>query len=201
MSDGNFIARWSRRKIEARKGEEQLDPGRSLPRSDVARDDAAPAQAAPPAPGNIAAGQAPAGAQSSEPLPPLESLTPHSDFSPFMREGVDPALKGQALKTLFSDPALYPMDGLDVYIDDYSKPDPLPEGWLEKLNQFAALDSHNQPEREARATQVPAIPASSPPTEPAQAATIQAPEPSCGPRSDTSVTPPAASDPASTGAS
>jgi len=36
------------------------------------------------------------------------------------------------------------MDGLDVYIDDYSKPDPLPEGWLEKLNQFANL--HPEPD-------------------------------------------------------
>jgi hypothetical protein len=111
-----------------------------------------------------------------------------------MREGVDPTLKGQALKTLFSDPVLYPMDGLDVYIDDYSKPDPLPAGWLEKLNQFAALDSHNQPEREAEAARAPANPAASPPTESTNDAAMTASEPSSGPASDTSATPPAPPD-------
>jgi hypothetical protein len=25
------------------------------------------------------------------------------------------------------------MDGLDIYIDDYTKPDPIPEGFLDKL--------------------------------------------------------------------
>ena len=42
-------------------------------------------------------------------------------------------------KTLFQDPHYNVMDGLDTYIDDYSKPDPLPEGWLEKMNQVARL--------------------------------------------------------------
>jgi hypothetical protein len=38
------------------------------------------------------------------------------------------------------------MDGLDVYIDDFSKPDPLPEGWLEKLNQVTRLGDYRPPE-------------------------------------------------------
>jgi len=37
------------------------------------------------------------------------------------------------------------MDGLDVYIDDYSKPGPLPDGWLEKLNQVARLGEYREP--------------------------------------------------------
>jgi hypothetical protein len=41
------------------------------------------------------------------------------------------------------------MDGLDVYIDDYSKPDPLPEGWLEKMNQVARLGEYKAPVEEA----------------------------------------------------
>ncbi len=185
MSEDNFLSRWSRRKIEARKGEEKLGPG-------LRRDDASPAEAGAqlPAPTRNSS-ESPA----AEPLPPLESLTPHSDFSPFMREGVDPALKGQALRTLFSDPALYPMDGLDVYIDDYSKPDPLPEGWLEKMNQFAALDSHNQPERDAEARRALAIPASPPPTESAASLPMPVCEPPPGGSpSDTSATPPETSD-------
>ena len=121
MSDEGFLTRWSRRKIQARSTPDTPPPAERAPAGPAAT---APAAApVPPAP-----------------LPPLESLTPQSDFAPFMRAEVDPALKGQALKALFSDPALYPMDGLDVYIDDYTRADPLPEGWLGKLNQFAALD-------------------------------------------------------------
>ena len=95
----------------------------------------------------------PAGAE--EALPPVESLTPDSDFSPFMSGGVDESVKRRALKTLFADPRFNAMDGLDVYIDDYSKPDPLPEGWLEKLNQVARLGEYKEPEKIADAAQEP----------------------------------------------
>jgi hypothetical protein len=86
------------------------------------------------------------------PLPPIESLNVDSDFTPFLREGVQEHLKRAALKTLFQDPRFNVMDGLDVYIDDYSKPDPLPEGWLEKLNQVARLGEYRAPEPEAEKT-------------------------------------------------
>jgi hypothetical protein len=58
-------------------------------------------------------------------LPPVETLTPSSDFTPFMQPDVDPALRQAALHKLFADPQFNVMDGLDVYIDDYSKPDPI----------------------------------------------------------------------------
>ena len=58
-------------------------------------------------------------------LPPVETLTPASDFTPFMRPDVDPAVRRAALHKLFADPHFNVMDGLDVYIDDYSKPDPI----------------------------------------------------------------------------
>ena len=78
----------------------------------------------------------------------IESLTPESDFIPFMAKGVDDVVKRRALKTLFQDPRFNVMDGLDVYIDDYSKPDPLPEGWLEKMNQVARLGEYKAPVEE-----------------------------------------------------
>ena len=81
-------------------------------------------------------------------LPAIESLTPESDFAPFMQPNVDGGVRRAALKTLFADPRFNVMDGLDVYIDDYSKPDPLPEGWLEKMEQVAHL-GHYQPPPEA----------------------------------------------------
>ena len=58
-------------------------------------------------------------------LPPIDSLSIESDFTGFMQPGVDESLKRGALKKLFSDPRFNVMDGLDVYIDDYSKPDPI----------------------------------------------------------------------------
>lgn len=132
MSDDNFLSRWSRRKHEAKK-----EPAPATP-------------ADPPAAGAVAVpiGTAPAASEAAvapaeaQPLPPLDSLTPESDFSAFMQSSVDPDTRRTALKTLFSNERFNVQDGLDVYIDDYSKADPLPAGWLEKMNQFAALDAH-----------------------------------------------------------
>jgi hypothetical protein len=73
------------------------------------------------------------------PLPPVDSLTIESDFSPFMAREVDPGVKRAALKTLFRDERFNVMDGLDVYIDDYTKPAPIPPGWYAKMAQMAYL--------------------------------------------------------------
>jgi hypothetical protein len=139
MKDESFIGRWSRKKLAAKAAPAA---GTAAPAGGVV-----PAQATPAAGRDVpTAGvvPAPAGTQ-SQPLPPVESLTPESDFAPFMGSGVDAGVKRQALKALFSDPRFNVMDGLDVYIDDYSKPDPLPEGWLEKLNQVARLGDYQPP--------------------------------------------------------
>ena len=126
MSDDHFLSRWSRRKHEAKRAPEKRPP----------EEEAKPAAPAAPAATPSVSGE---GAPPTAPLPPVESLTPESDFSPFMRAEVDPSMRRQALKTLFSDPRFNVMDGLDVYIDDYSKPDPLPAGWLEKMYQATRL--------------------------------------------------------------
>jgi hypothetical protein len=72
-------------------------------------------------------------------LPPVESLTFDTDFTAFMKPDVDPSLRRDALKKLFSDPRFNVMDGLDIYIDDYGKPDPLPLEMLRKLRQSEML--------------------------------------------------------------
>jgi hypothetical protein len=41
---------------------------------------------------------------------------------------------------MFTDPHFNVMDGLDIYIDDYSKPDPLPPGMLERMVQSDMLN-------------------------------------------------------------
>lgn len=66
-------------------------------------------------------------------LPPIESLNFESDFGAFMHAKVDAGVRRAALKTLFRDPRFNIMDGLDVYIDDYSKEDPIPQAMLAQL--------------------------------------------------------------------
>jgi hypothetical protein len=65
---------------------------------------------------------------------------------------VQPEVKNAALKKLFSDPHYNVMDGLDTYIDDYSQPDPLPPGMLEKMAQSAFLGLFTEAPAEAEST-------------------------------------------------
>jgi len=84
-------------------------------------------------------------------LPSLDSLNFESDFGAFMRAEVDDGIRRAALKKLFSDPRFNVMDGLDVYIDDYSKEDPIPPGMLAQLQHARTTLFGVQPEQEAPA--------------------------------------------------
>jgi hypothetical protein len=112
--DSGFLSRWSRRKAEVRQG--------------VPEREAVPAPAAVAAPVVLP--------EPPEPAPTLADaaqLTPASDFTRFVARGVDPSVKNTALKTLFSDPHFNVMDGLDTYIEDYGRPDPLPLAMLRQM--------------------------------------------------------------------
>ena len=117
------LKRWSARKLAAAQEYASTQPG------DVTRP-AAPATAAAP---NADAVPAPA------PLPPVESLTFDSDFTAFLKADVDESLKRAALKKLLRDPRFNVMDGLDTYIDDYSKPDPIDPEVVKQLMQARFL--------------------------------------------------------------
>lgn len=116
------LKRWSQRKHAA------------------AREMASAAPAPEPAPVAPAAthAESPAPAQ-AEPLPSVESLSFDDDFTAFMKPEVDPSLRREALKKLFRDPRFNVMDGLDVYIDDYTKSDPIPPSVLAGLAQARYL--------------------------------------------------------------
>jgi hypothetical protein len=73
-------------------------------------------------------------------LDDVAKLNHQDDFSVFMQSGVDPDVKRAAMKKLFSDPRYNIMDGLDIYIDDYSKPDPIPPEMLRRLVQSQMLN-------------------------------------------------------------
>ena len=135
MSD-DFLSRWSRLK----RGSTQ-----ALPADAKALPAEAPAKKVEPVQPASSQAVAP---QQPQPLPPVDTLSFDSDFTAFMKPEVDGLLRRQALKTLFQDPRFNVMDGLDVYIDDYSKPDPLPQGWLEKMTQTARLGEYKAPEEE-----------------------------------------------------
>lgn len=117
------LARWSRRKLQA-----------------------ANAAPTPPAgPPSAEPSGAPLAATAVE-LPPVESLTFASDFTPFLRPEVDDQVRRAALKQLFRDPRFNIMDGLDTYIDDYTQADPIAPDVLADLLQrgFGALpDAHD----------------------------------------------------------
>jgi len=72
-------------------------------------------------------------------LPPLETLAADADLSAYLGLEIDPSLRLQALKRIFTDPGFNVMDGLDVYIDDYSIADPIPTEMLAQMNQARLL--------------------------------------------------------------
>jgi hypothetical protein len=56
-----------------------------------------------------------------------------------MAQGVDESVKRSAMKKLFTDPHFNIMDGLDIYIDDYNKFEPISPALLASLNHAKAL--------------------------------------------------------------
>ena len=120
------LKRWSQRKRAAAR-EVPAAPIPAPATSGPAATDSAEPAAAPPV--------------EAAPLPPVESLTFESDFSAFMQPKVAEDTKRAALRKLFSDPSFNVMDGLDIYVGDYTQADPMPPGMLEKLSAvYAMLD-------------------------------------------------------------
>jgi hypothetical protein len=72
-------------------------------------------------------------------LPPVEKLTPESDFSSFMHPKVEDALRRVALKKLFSDPHFNLPDPYEAYSGDWTGGEPIPEEMLATLNQAQRL--------------------------------------------------------------
>jgi len=138
MSEG-FLQRWSRRKIQ---GEAAPPEEARPPKAEAAQPAPAVAVALPPE--QLAAEASPDAAvqQAEAPPPTLEdtqALTPDSDFKPFMARNVAPEVRNAAMKKLFADPHFNVMDRMDVYIDDYSNPAPLPASALRKMASAAFL--------------------------------------------------------------
>ena len=130
----SFLSRWSREKTKTRQNHPRT--------ATTAREDG-PRPAAKSGESTITSAEAPALAQQSKglaaatapDLPAIDDLTLDSDFSGFFHPKVNEDLRRSALRKLFSDPHFNVMDGLDVYIDDYSKTEPIPAAMLAGMKQ------------------------------------------------------------------
>jgi hypothetical protein len=125
-SGAGFMSRWSRRKALARQG---AVTSASATTSDPAATTPIPPAVAP----TIAVAASPDTAQTAQQAAAGAS-------APAAQQPPPPTLTDVAgLKKLFGDPRFNVMDGLDVYIDDYSKADPLPSSIARQLAQAAFL--------------------------------------------------------------
>lgn len=171
--DDSFFSRWSRRKAQVRTGEAAPEP--MPPAAPVA-----PAASAVSAPAVTAESAPPAVTEPAAPLPTLEdthALTPASDFSRFVAKGVSPEVRNAAVKKLFADPHFNIMDGLDTYIDDYSKPSPLSAADMAKMvsAQFLKLVDDPEDKKKPEATR-PELPVAQVPADQARAEPLQTTE-------------------------
>jgi hypothetical protein len=180
-----FLSRWSRRKQDVRAGV----PVAEVPLPDVP---VRPVAARSTNPQNFEPNQPPGQQNSAQPaidavatagaeqkpdaLPPaptmddVKALTTESDFKPFMVKNVSPEVKNAAMKKLFADPHYNVMDMMDIYVDDYSKPDPIPEAMLKEMVSVKFLRLFERDEEnlaaddvksEAAAQTVPMVPSAS----------------------------------------
>lgn len=79
-------------------------------------------------------------------LDDVKLLTKDSDFKPFMSQNVGVDVRNAAMKKLFADPHFNVMDGLDIYIDDYSKSDPIPDAMLRAMTSSKFLKLFDEDE-------------------------------------------------------
>ena len=74
-------------------------------------------------------------------LPSISSISLTEDFTPFMQAKIPQALKQQALKALFKEPHFNVMDGLDIYIDDYTVFEPISDEVMNKLSAWKSIQN------------------------------------------------------------
>lgn len=159
-----FLSRWSKRKTDVREGravvEEVLtavkpsttNNARSPLASQQSGADSLTVQRAQPVQSvaGVDATNKPAQDTANQPVPTMEDvqhLNAESNFASFMSSKVAPEVKNAAMKKLFADPHFNVMDGLDIYIDDYGKPDPLPAGMLEQMTSIDGLNLFNDKDK------------------------------------------------------
>jgi Protein of unknown function (DUF3306) len=98
------------------------------------------------------------GDEAAPALPPLDQVTPESDFAPFMHPKVADALRRVALKKLFADPHFNVPDLNEAFSGDWTGGEPIGPELLKTLNQARTVlyreeEELKKKEEAARATQ------------------------------------------------
>jgi hypothetical protein len=142
-----FLGRWSQRKQDIRAGKSLAEPEIAVKPTQTSDKSSDPSAAQTSETTVIAE-------KPEAPLPTMadvHKLTAESDFSPFVAKNVSPEVRNTAMKKLFTDPHYNVMDRLDIYIDDYSQPDPIPESMLRQMVSAKFLNLFkDEEEAEAR---------------------------------------------------
>lgn len=151
-----FLARWSQRKAQTRSGVVAAEP--VAPVAPVVVHTESERELIP---SSTPEGKGIETAPPTVPPPTMDdvaALTRASDYSRFVAPGVDAGVRNAAMKKLFTDPHFNVMDRLDIYIDDYSQPDPIPESMLRQMVQskFLGLFDHEEDAEKDKAAQAPA---------------------------------------------
>lgn len=152
-AEGDFLDRWSRRKLAAAR-----------PSAEPAAPTSHPEE--PGEEGTTAGGAAE--------LPPLDSLDADSDYRGFLSPEVDEVLRRVALRRLFHLPAFNVTDGLDDYAEDFTKFAPLGDTVTHEMRRMLEREA----ERAAAAEKAGV--ADGLPPHPAAGAAIPAPDPESG---------------------
>ena len=95
-------------------------------------------------------------------LPPVDKLTPESDFAPFMHPKVADALRRGALKKLFADPHFNVPDLNEAFSGDWTGGEPIPEELLKTLNQARTVLFREEEEQKKKDAEPPAVAADQP---------------------------------------
>ena len=157
MADG-FLSRWSQRKQAVREGQSLVEPpapatlpspsARELDKQKSAKASAALAGTGSQQDQLPAAGGAAAPERVLPTLEDVKQLTPESDFSSFVARGVSPEVRNAAVKKLFADPRYSMIDGMDIYLEDYSLPSPLSAAMLAKMVSAKTLRLVEDPDEQ-----------------------------------------------------
>ena len=103
--------------------------------------------------------QLPAAKEEEKPLPtlpPVDKLTPESDFTGFMHPKVDDALRRVALKKLFSgDPHFNLPDPYEAYSGDWTVGEPIPPEMMATLKQAQQWLFSDKKKEEAASAETP----------------------------------------------
>ena len=161
--EGGFFSRWSQRKVQARteviksdsdvfndKNLGDLDTSivansaiissKNVPNNSESSEKKEISEKSSPCATSTASTPAVPAAPTGPTLADVSQLTADSDYSAFTAQSVDPQVRNAAMRKLFAaNPHFNVMDGLDVYIDDYSVGEPIPKSMLRQMVQARSL--------------------------------------------------------------